>query len=83
MWAHKIPGKPWRTGGADIFTLNNINYFCIADCHSKFPVLKRTEGLLSDHSINSCKVVFEVYGLPKKVMYDACTNLISENIQKI
>ena len=36
---HNIPGKPQEVIGVDIFTLNNKNYLCIVDYHSKFPVI--------------------------------------------
>ena len=41
---HDIPVRPWDVIGVDVFQLNNKNYLCIVDYHSKFPVIKRMEG---------------------------------------
>ena len=41
-----IPGKPAEVIGADIFTLNDKNYLCIADYYSKFPTVKRQRTCL-------------------------------------
>ena len=48
---HKIPGKAWEVGGADMFTLHNENYLCIVDYHSKFPVIKKMGDLSADSLI--------------------------------
>ena len=37
--------RPWEVLGADVFHFNNKNYLCIVDYHSKFPMVKRLEGL--------------------------------------
>ena len=42
---HKIPGKPWKVAGADMFTLHNKDYLCIVDYNSKFPIIKKTGDL--------------------------------------
>ena len=64
---HEIPGKLWEVLGADMFTLNNKNYLCIVDYHSKFPVIKKTEDLSTYNLMLTCKIIFSEYGLPKKI----------------
>ena len=64
--------------GADIFQFNNKNYICIVDYHSKFPIIKRIEGLLADNLINVLKIIFAEYSIPPKIMLDAGTNSILE-----
>ena len=61
-----------------MFTLNNKNYLCIVDCHSKFLVVKRTEDLSADSLILACKIIFSEYGLTKKIMKDTGGNLVSD-----
>ena len=80
-FAHKVPGKPCETIGADILTLNNTNYLYIVDYHGTFPIVKRTEGLSGDDMIKTCKIIFVEYGRPTKIMSDARTNFISEKFQ--
>ena len=41
---HDILLKPWEVLGADIFLLNNKNYLCVVDYHSKFLVIKTMGG---------------------------------------
>ena len=56
---HNITGKPWYIIGVDMFTLNNKNYLCIVDYHSKFPTVKKAEDISADSSIVACKVTFQ------------------------
>ena len=77
----EIPGKPWEVTEADVFTLQNNNYLCIVDYHSKFPVIKMMKDLLADSLILECKIIFSEYGLPKKIMSDAGSNFISDTFK--
>ena len=47
---HDILLRPWEVLGVNIFQLNNKNYLCIVDYHSKFPVIKRMVGVISRES---------------------------------
>ena len=60
---HVIPLMPWEVLGADIFHFNNKNHLCIVDYHSKFPVVKRMEGLSTENLITTAKVIFAEYGI--------------------
>ena len=78
---HDIPLRPWEVLGVDIFHLNNKNYLCIVDYHSKFPVIKRMEGLSTENLIATTKVIFAEYGIPCRLMSDTSTNFISEKFK--
>ena len=82
MIHHDIPLRPWEVLGADIFHFNNKNYLCIVDYHSKFPVIKRMEGLSTASLITTTKVKFAEYGIPCKLMSDAGTNFVSDKFRK-
>ena len=69
--------------GAEIFQLNNKNYLCIVDYHSKLPVVKKIEGLSADSLVLALTVVFAEYGIPTRVMSDAGGNFISEKCKKL
>ena len=73
-----IPLRPWEGVGTDVFHYNNKNYLCIVDYHSKFPIIKRLEGLSAENLINTVKIIFVEYGIPHKLMSDADTNFISD-----
>ena len=79
---HNIPLRPWEVLGADIFQFNNKNYLCIIDYHSKFPVVKRMEGISTENLIATAKVIFVEYGIPHKFMSDAGTNFVSDRSRK-
>ena len=49
------------------------------DYHSKFPIVKKMEGLSVDNLISAFKVVFSEYGIPKRIMSDVGSNFISES----
>ena len=63
---HDIPFRPWEVVGADIFHFNNRNYLCVIDYNSKFPIIKRLEGLSVENLINTVKIIFAKYGIPQK-----------------
>ena len=65
--------------GVGTFQLDNKNYLCTVDYHSKFPEVKKVEGLSADSLGSTFKVVLSEYGIPKRVMSDAGGNFISEN----
>ena len=73
-----IPLSPWEVVGADIFHFNNKNYLCIVDYNSKFPIVKKLEGLSAKNLTNAVKIIFMEYGIPQKIMSDAGTNFISD-----
>ena len=78
---HDIPLRPWKVLGADIFHINNENYLCVIDYHSKFPVIKRMEGLSTESLITTTKVIFAEYSIPHKLMSDAGNNFVSEKFR--
>ena len=78
---HDIPLKPWEVVGADIFHFNNINYLCVVDYNSKFPIIRKLQGLLVEHLINAVTTTFAEYGIPHKIMSDSGTNFVSERFR--
>ena len=78
---HDIPIKPWYVIGTDVFQLNNKNYICLVDYHSKFPVIKRMNGLSADSLTAAVRVIFAEYGIPHTIMSDAGSNFISEKFK--
>ena len=67
---------------ADVFHFKNKHYLCIVDDNSKFPVIKRLEGLSADNLINMVKIIFAEYGIPPKIMSDVGTNFIADRFQQ-
>ena len=61
---HGIPLRPWEVVGADTFHFNNKNYLHAVDYNSKFPVIKRLEGLSVENQINTVKIIFTEYCIP-------------------
>ena len=64
-----------------MFHYNNKNYLCIVDYNSKFPIIKRLEGLSAENLTNAVKIIFAEYGIPHKIMSDAGTNFVSDRFQ--
>ena len=75
---HDIPLRPWEVVGADVFHFNNKNYLATVDYNSKFPIIKRLEGLSGENLINTVKIIFAKYCIPLKIMSDTGTNFISD-----
>ena len=78
---HNIPLRLWKVLDTDVFHFNNRNYLCIVDYHSKFPVVKRLEGLSTENLITTVKVIFVEYGIPHKIMSDTGTNSASDRFR--
>ena len=55
---HDIPLRPWEVVRADIFHFNNVNYVCVVDYNSKFPIIRRLQGLSVEHLINAVTAIF-------------------------
>ena len=75
---HNILLRPWDVIGTDIFYLKNKHYLCIVDYNSKFPVIKRLQGLSANNLIKMVKTIFVKYGVPNKLMLDMGTNFVSD-----
>ena len=73
--------RPWEVLDANIFHLNNKNYLCLIDYHSKFPVIKRVEGLSTENITTTIKVIFVEYGIPHRLMSDTGSNFVSEKFR--
>ena len=78
---HDILLRPWEVLGADKFQLNNKKYLCIVDYHSKFPVIKRMEGLSAENLITTVKIILAEYGIPHRLMSDAGGNFVLEKFR--
>ena len=70
---HNNAGKLWEVIGVDMCNLNNKNYLCIVDNHSKFLIVKKAD-LSMDSLILPCKIIFLEYGLPEKIVSDVGCN---------
>ena len=64
-------------GSCQLFHFKNKHYLCTVDYNSKFPVIKRLEGLSAENLINMVKIIFTKYGIPHKIMSDVGTNFIA------
>ena len=75
---HDIPLRPWEVVGADIFHFKYKHYLCIVDYDSKFPVVKRLEGLSADNLINMVKIIFAKYGIPPTSLQIGSSNSVNQ-----
>ena len=69
--------------GVNVFHLNNKNYLCFIDYPSKFPVIKRIEGLSTVSLIATTKIIFAEYSIPHRLMSDTGTNFVSEKFRSV
>ena len=77
-----MPLRSWEVIGTDIFNFNNKNYLCTIDYNSKFPVIKKLEGLSAESLNDATKIIFAKYGIPRKIMLDTGTNFVSDRFKK-
>ena len=75
--------NPLEVVGADIVTVKNNTFLCIVDYYGQILVVKKDDSLSADNLINSVKIVFAEFGLPEKIVSDAVTNFISDNVRQL
>ena len=73
---HDIPLRLWELVGGDIFHFNNKNYLCVVDYNSKFPVVKRLEGLSAENHINIEQAVSLAYHHQSNRQVKTCIKFI-------
>ena len=81
IFHHEIPLRPWEAVGADVFHFNKINYLCVVDYNSKFPIVRKLQGLSAEHLISAVSYIFAEYGIPRKLMSDAGTTFVSKKFR--
>ena len=69
---------PWETVGADLFMLNYKTCLCIVNYHSKFQVMKLTNGISANSLIKTCKITFSEYGLYQSIVSDTDKKIVME-----
>ena len=57
--------KLWEVVGADIFVIKNKMLLCIAHYYNKFPIVKKVGSLVTDSLVQTAKMIFAEFGLPK------------------
>ena len=65
-----------------MYSILIIKTLCVVDYNSKFPVLKRLEGLSGESLINTVKIIFSKYGIPQKIISGVGTNFISDRFRQ-
>ena len=80
---HDILVRPQDVFSADMFTLDNKQYLCIVDYHSKFLIIKKTAHLSADNLILMCKITFAEKCIPKKIISDSGSNFISDKFKTL
>ena len=78
---YEMSYNPQEMVGADTFSIKNNMPLCLVHYYSKFPVVKKADGLLADDLIKAAKIVFAEFGLLKRIVSDAGTNLISDKFK--
>ena len=80
---HVIPNRAWEVVGTDLFNCNNHEYLIIADYYSKFPIIRKMNGLTTSNMvISTMKQIFSEHGIPSRVVSDNGPQYSSEAFKK-
>ena len=68
---HDISSRACEVVGTDLFNCNNHEYLIIADYYSKFPIIRKMNGLTTSNMvISTMKQIFSEHGIPSRVVSD-------------
>ena len=70
---YEIPFRPWEVVSPNVFMVDNKMLLCIVDYYSKFATVKKVGSLAADDLVQTAKMIFAEYGLPKKSISDKGT----------
>ena len=78
MHSHSVPKGPWMKLGIDLFEHNKKQYLLIVDYFSKFPIIRKLQGLSTGYVISELKGIFGENGIPETVISDGGPQFRSE-----
>jgi hypothetical protein len=82
MIPHKIIKQPWQKTGMDLFEIKGQIYLIVVDYYSKYPeVINLNRNITSKNIINHLKSIFARHDIPKVVVTDSGTQLISNKMK--
>ena len=67
---HEVPQGPWKNLGIDFFEFQSTTYLLIAECYSRFPVIRKVSSTTTSATTETLKQVFSEYGVPQTIMTD-------------
>ena len=67
---YDLLSKALEVVGADIHTINDNKLLCIVDQYSRFPIMKKADGLSAVDLIRTAKIVFTEFWPPMKIVSD-------------
>ena len=65
-----FPSRPWEKLGMDLFELDKHTYLIVVDYFSRWPEIRKLDGLTANHVIMAVKGIFAVHGIPDTVVSD-------------
>ena len=66
----EFPSYPWERIASDLFELEGHTYLLVVDYYSRWPEIRKLNGLTSEHVIGALKGIFAVHGIPKTLVSD-------------
>ena len=80
---YNIPSRAWEVVSTDLFNCNNHEYLIVADYRSKFPIIRKMNGLTTSNMvISAMKQIFSEHGIPSRVVSDNGPQYSSEALKE-
>ena len=67
---HEIADRPWQKIGADIFTLDGVDYLCVVDYYSNYFEIDQLESKTAVGIAKKLRKQFSVHGIPNQLISD-------------
>ena len=68
--SHEVADRPWQKIGADVFTLDGTDYFCVVDYYSSYFEIDRLETKTANGITKILRKLFSVHGIPNQLISD-------------
>ena len=68
LTSHEVADRPWQKIGADVFTLDGTDYFCVVDYYSSYFEIDRLETKTAKGKTKILRKLFSVHGIPNQLI---------------
>lgn len=70
LMSTELPDRPWQKVASDLFEVASQHYLLVVDYYSRFPEVRKLNGLRTTSVIAACQEIFGCHGIPELLISD-------------